>query len=69
MFVSWGACMAQVAEGLTLDLGSVHEFAVHEFKPHINLHTGSAKPGSDSLSLSFPLSLSAPPQLSLSLSK
>ena len=50
----------------TLSFDSGHYLMVHEFKPHVGLHTDSAEPAWDILSLS--LSPSLPLSLSLSFS-
>ena len=48
---------------LTFDFSSGHDLMVHEFKPHVGLHTGSVEPAWDSLSLSLSISLSLSPTL------
>ena len=53
--------MSQQVKQLTLDFSSGHDLMVREFEPHIGLHTDSAEPAWDSLSLS------ASPVLSVSL--
>ena len=55
--------MAQSIKRLTLDLGSGHDLTVREFQARIRLHADSTEPAWDSLCFS------APPLLSLSLSK
>ena len=55
---NWGTRVAQVVKRLTLGFSSSHDLMVPEFKPHIRLHTGSADPALDSLSLSLPHSRS-----------
>ena len=59
--------MAQSVEHLTLAFGSGQDLTVCKFEPHVGLCAGSVEPAWDSLSL--PLSLCAPPALSLNLSK
>ena len=56
--------MAQSVKRLTVDFSSDHNFAVHEFKPHVRFHVGSIEPAWYSLSHS----VSAPPLFMLSLS-
>ena len=60
----WDAWVAQVVEHLTLDFSSGHHLTVCGFKPHVGLCADSAEPARDSLSPP----LSAPHQLTLSLS-
>ena len=57
--------MAQSVEHLILDFGSGHDLVVHGFELHMGLCMDSVGPAWDSLSPS----LSAPPLLTLSLSK
>ena len=47
----WGAWVAQSVKCLTLDFGSGHGLMIHGFQPHTGLHTNSAEPAWDSLSL------------------
>ena len=58
--------MAQWVKLPTLGFSSGHDLMVHGFELHIGLHTDSAEPALDSLSL--PFSLPLPCSLSLSLS-
>ena len=51
--------MAQLVKHLALDFGSGHDLIVHEFKPHIRIHTDSVEPAWDSLPLSLPLPICA----------
>ena len=60
--ISWGTWVAQSVNLLTLDFPSGHDLVVHEFLPHIRLHTVSAWD-----SHSFSPSLCPSPALSLSL--
>ena len=47
--------MAQAVECLTLDLGSGHDLALHEFKHHVRLCADRVEPAWDSVSPSLPL--------------
>ena len=49
--------MAQSGKCLTVDFGSSHDLTVHEFEPHIRLHSDGAESSWKSLSPSLP----APP--------
>ena len=60
----WGTWVAHLVKHPTLDFGSGHDLAVHEFKPRLRLRTDRVQPAWDSLSAS----LSVPPLLVLSLS-
>ena len=62
------AWVAQMVKCWTLDFGLGDDLSVHEIEPHTGLCTGSVEPAWDSLSLSYSLSLSAPPLLAFSLS-
>ena len=59
--------MTQSVKCPTLDVGSGQELIVRGLEPRIRLCTDSAEPAWESLPLSLPLSLSAPPLLALSL--
>ena len=52
-----GRLVAQLVKQRTLDFRSGHDIMVHEFEPCIGLHTDSAEPAWDSLSLSLSASL------------
>ena len=62
-----GAGVARSVKCLTLDFGSGHDLAAHEFEPHVALCAGSAEPRGI-LSLCLSLSLCPSPTCILSLS-
>ena len=53
---SRGARVAQSVKRQTPDFGSGHDLMAQEFEAHVGLHTGSAEPAWDSLSLRLPRS-------------
>ena len=65
MMVAWGTWVAHSVKLPALDFGSGHDLVVYEFEPCIELCADSVEPAWEPLSPS----LSAPPPLSLSLSK
>ena len=62
-----GPWVAQSVKCPTIDFGSGHDLTVHEFEHHTGLHSDSAEPAWDSVSL--PLCLPHPCSLSVSLSQ
>ena len=63
--LSWGTRVAPSVKQPTLDFGSGRDLTLRGFKLSIGLCADSAEPAWDSVSLS----LSAPPRLTLALSK